>query len=302
MSNMNYTYTFIPYFCFTMRLKKSYNIDELRDYSSLFSRNEILKLYSNDFTSIKGKIERYGYTLKKRKQTYLSFLKHAYSILEKFYPNEYIYKNEFLNKWLIEKVGLKDSLVYNEFRLGKAVADLVMFNGNSKVFEIKTLLDNDSRLSNQLKEYSKVFNEVYVVVPYSKLNKYFTLSEKIGLISYNECYSEFNLERKAKINLEIDVDILMEILHTKEYLNIVENYFKKKVECNDFNRFEICKELMNQIPFNFLNSEFVRLMKLRRRNNDFSINDKELNQIFLSLNYNIKNRESLLNNLRTSIN
>lgn len=48
-----------------------------------------------------------------------------------------------------------------------------MFNGKSKVFEIKTILDKEYRLSNQLQEYKKLFNEVYIIVPRELLSKYF---------------------------------------------------------------------------------------------------------------------------------
>ena len=76
-----------------------------------------------------------------KKYCYLSYLKTVYKILERFYPNAYVYKNEFIIRWLLKEIGIVDSVVFSEFRLGKAVADLAMLNGISKVFEIKTLFD-----------------------------------------------------------------------------------------------------------------------------------------------------------------
>ena len=283
-----------------MRAKTSHTINELRDYSSLFTRNEVLKWCSNDLTSIKLKIERYGSPCKIKSNTYLTYLKHIYSILVKFYPNEYIYKNEFLNKWLLKELGVSDSVVFNEFRVGNAVADLVMFNGNSKVFEIKTLLDNDTRLSNQLLEYSKIFNEVYLVIPASKLTNYLEIDTSVGLITYNEENSKFNLIRNAKIKLEINCESLMNVLHTKEYISIVEKHIEKKIVYNDFNKFDICKQLISKLPKELLSSEFVSLMKKRGRNNFFSKKEKEFNQIFLSMNFNTKRRDALLNKLKLS--
>lgn len=107
-----------------MYIKKSYQINQLRDYSSLFSRSEVLRWNKNDLTSLITKISRYDNSLINKKYTYLSYLKYVYKVLEKFYPNEYIYKNEFINKWLIRELGKSDSIVYNEFRLGKTVADI----------------------------------------------------------------------------------------------------------------------------------------------------------------------------------
>ena len=85
-----------------METEVKYPNSQLRDYSSLFSRNEVLSWFKMDFTSINYKIVRYDDNwLKSNKATYLDYLKHVYSVLAMNYQNEYIFKNEFLNKWLI---------------------------------------------------------------------------------------------------------------------------------------------------------------------------------------------------------
>ncbi len=234
--------------------------------------------------------------------SYLTFLRYVYSLLEQHYPNEYVYKNEFINNWLIGEIGLENSRVYNEFRLGKAVADLAMFNGNSKVFEIKTLLDTEIRLSNQLFYYGKIFNEVYVVVPELKLSKYIGIDTNIGIISYKGPDSKFELIRKAEQNTIIDVEVLMQVLHTNEYESIVKDYFGETPQYNDFTKFKICKTLLQQIPTQVLNDQFVRLMKIRKRHNSFSARESELNQIFLSLNFSEQQKKMLVSNLRLHIN
>ncbi len=284
-----------------MNIKKSYNISQLRDYSSLFSRGEVSRWFKNDFTSLDLKISRYDALHITDNFTYISYLKHIYKVLEKFYPNEYVYKNEFINKKLLKELGEANSIVYSEFRLGKAVADLVMFNGNSKVFEIKTLLDKDSRLNNQLHQYGKLFNEVYVIASKSKVDKYLTLDDKTGVIFFDETSGNFSVIRQSAKNSFIDVDILMQVLHTHEYINIVEKHYGFKPSFNDFNKFEICKNLIKQIPFDSLNKFFIGLMKERKINNEFSKKEKHLNQIFLSLNLSNKDKQVLLANLSSNI-
>jgi len=97
---------------------------------------------NKDFTSINFKIQRYDSPWRRLiKATYIDYLKHVYRILELNYQNEYVYKNTFLNEWLIKEIGKENSKVYSEFRVGTAFADLVMFNGTSKAFEIKTEYD-----------------------------------------------------------------------------------------------------------------------------------------------------------------
>ncbi len=120
-----------------MRPDKTNNINQLRDYSSLFSRSEVMRWYKSDWSSLRTKIDRYDPSLLKKHCSYLTYLKRIYKILEKEYPNEYVYKNEFINKWLLRELGEGDSIVFNELRLGKAIADLAMFNGVSKVLRLK---------------------------------------------------------------------------------------------------------------------------------------------------------------------
>lgn len=60
----------------------NFQINQLRDYSSLFSRSEALSWLKMDFTSINYKIERYDEKwLKHQNSTYLDYLKHIYFIL-----------------------------------------------------------------------------------------------------------------------------------------------------------------------------------------------------------------------------
>lgn len=280
-------------------MKKSYNINQLRDYSYLFSRSEVNKWIKNDFENVNLKMQRYD--SKFVPKTYLSYLKKVYKVLQKFYANEYVYKNEFLNQWLIKELGSEKSKIYNEFRLGNAVADLVMFNGCSRVFEIKTLLDKESRLNSQLEAYKKVFNEIYLIVPHSKFEIYKNYEDNIGLITYDQENRKFDLVRKAERNNIIEVDSIMKILHTKEYRSIVNEYFGLIPTCSDFEQFNVCKKLIEKIPTEELNKLFIHLMKQRKIFNAFSPNNTEFNQICLSLNLNEVQKEKLFTNLNSTI-
>src|SRR5690606_7805332 len=95
-----------------------YHNSQLRDYSSLFSRSQVLSWLKMDFTSINFKIERYDEKwLNNHNLTYLEYLKYVYSVLADDYQNEYIFKNEFLNNWLIKELGETNSQIFSEFRV-----------------------------------------------------------------------------------------------------------------------------------------------------------------------------------------
>jgi hypothetical protein len=277
-------------------------INQLRDFSSLFSRKEVKKWFKDDFTSIDLKLDRYNLSEKYRGESYLNVLKNSYKILERSYPNEYILKNEFINQWIKKELGNDDSIVINEFRIGKAIADLAMFNGVSRAFEIKTILDKEYRLSGQLTEYRKIFNELYLIVPLSLKAKYLNYEESIGIITYDSKNKEFELCREAVKNTEIDPVTLMELLHTREYLEIVKEYLGNLPSMNVFTQYDICKEILCTIPHNLLNKLFLRTIKKRKINNLFfnKINS-EFNQICLSLNLNKKEKDQLIEKLKTNI-
>lgn len=278
-----------------------YSTNQLRDFSSLFSRGEVYRWFNDDFESINLKLHRYRLSERNKGNSYLRVLKDAYKILEKHYPNEYILKNEFLTQWLKKELGNSKSIIFNELRIGKAIADLAMFNGKSKVFEIKTVLDKEYRLSNQLQQYKKLFNEIYIVVPNELLSKYIEFDKNIGIITYDSISKNFELIQKSFFNNNIDTDVLMEVLHTKEYLSIVKKYYDDIPEMTSFNQFNICKKLIARIPDEALNELFISKMQKRKINNLFfnKINS-EFNQICLSLNLAKSERDNLIMKLKTN--
>ena len=250
---------------------------------------------------MRSKIDRYDKPLLQKKLSYLAYLRKVYRILERFYPNEYVYKNEFITKWLLEEIGVADSVVYSELRLGKAVADLAMFNGVSKVFEIKTLLDKEARLSNQLEQYQQLFNEIYLIVPEIKSQQYLKRDFSTGVIGYDQNHHSFSLIRKAIHREGINVDVLMQVLHTHEYVTLVEQYLGERPQFHDFNKFKICKELISQMPKEAVSKHFVALIKARRSPNVFSKKESQLNQVFLSMNFTPSQKRQLISNLSTII-
>lgn len=279
--------------------------DRLRDYSSLFSRNQVLSWFKNDFSSINAKILRYDRkVLCRQNWTYLNYLKKVYKIIEQQYQNEYILKNSFLNQWLREELGSTNSVIFNEYRVGNAIADIVIFNGVSKAFEIKTALDTKFRLSNQLANYKKAFNEVYIVVPESKLDLYNDIEKDIGVIAFTKKVErKFFLLRQAKNQQYIDPTTIMNILHTLEYKSIVKTYYGALPKMTSFNQFDKCSKLINQIPNTILNKLYLNTMKARKSKNHISLkNNTEFNQLSLALNLTKQQYEKLLTNLKQTIN
>jgi hypothetical protein len=179
----------------------------------------------------------------------------------------------------------------------------VMFNGCSKIFEIKTEFDSDARLPIQLENYKKVFNQIYLIIPEEKLSYYEKYDETIGLITFNfKCDDSFVFHRESLINYEIDPITIMSVLHTNEYKSIVKEYFGYLPKMTSFSQYKICSELIFKIPNRQLNKLFVDQIKERFDNEALSSQCyKEFNQLFLALKMNRAKKNKMINLLKTPL-
>lgn len=92
------------------------------------------------------------------------FFDRVFNILQRSdYRHEYSYKNLITNKQLLGVHSLKTASMLSEFRVGTNKADLVILNGTSTVYEIKSERDNLRRLETQISAYRKVFASVNVI-------------------------------------------------------------------------------------------------------------------------------------------
>jgi hypothetical protein len=285
--------------------KSAYNqVDRLRNYSNAFSRMSLLPIVEQgDFSMLNLKIERERDKIGKKFTTYSEYLKYAYSTLTKHYRSEIVYKNTLI-KSLQDEYGTKNSLIINEFRVGNSVADIVMFNGTSKAFEIKTELDSDKRLETQLSDYSKIFKESYIIIYESMLEKY-KVAENIGIITLSLVKGRLKLTkiRAAIPNNNLDIDMLMRSIRTNEYKNIVSSYFKTLPQVGNCEMYEGCKAMMKEIPQDKLQELFLYEIKKRKSNNtDLQKYRNELKQFCLSANLDKAQYDIFYQRLSNSIN
>ena len=269
----------------------SYNQEQkLRSYSSIFSRMTLCPVIENNDCSILNmKISRFdSCNIGKRFTSYLDYLKFVYAELRRNYRCEYIYKNTLLDS-IIKKYGTKNSLILNEFKIGSSIADMVLFNGTSKAYEIKTELDSNKRLNGQLSDYTKIFKESYIVTHESLIKKYEVVHESVGIIALIENNKKLSIQmvRPAIENERMDVSTLMRSIRTNEYKNIVQAYYGSLPNVSSFDMFQTCKAMISQIPSKLLHDFFLSEMKKRKSNNVFLEKfQKELRHFCLNININ----------------
>ena len=214
-------------------------------------------------------------------------IKKTYSTISKHYRCEYVYKNELI-KLLLKEYGTRDTVYFSEFRVGNSIADMVMFNGESKAFEIKTEYDTPRRLDKQMEDYKRFFDKCYIVVPESKLDEYRTIVESTtGIISMKRDNGRIILYevRQAQQNRRFDPDALMSCLRISEYTNITLSLGVSVDGIAGYDMFNFCYDVISNADSNLVKKLFLREVKKRKNNTSFLRKyPPVIRQMMLSLN------------------
>jgi hypothetical protein len=196
----------------------------------------------------------------------------VFQFLLKNYRNEYIYKNIIANKILLGRHSLNTSQMLTELRVGKNKADVVILNGSSTVYEIKTEYDSFKRLDEQLQSYLMAFEYINLITSPSQseiIKKY--LPDAIGLLSFTE-NNTISTIREPKSNLEnINLEFLFDSLRKKEYLSIISKYYGKLPDVPNTKIHQISKNLYCNIPL--INAHKLTIEALKKRNNSKYLKD-----------------------------
>jgi hypothetical protein len=93
-----------------------------------------------------------------------NFFDDTFALLKKkAYRYEYVYKTAIAHKLLLGIHSLQTASMLSEFRVGPCKADLVILNGTSTVYEVKSERDNVDRLRDQVAAYRRVFSKINVI-------------------------------------------------------------------------------------------------------------------------------------------
>ena len=274
-----------------------------RDFSSAFSRSAFIDILNyNDYSHFNWLLSKYNLL---KCVTYSDLLRKLYSLISKHYRCEYVYKNELI-KHLLKEYGTRNSVYFSEFRVGNSIADIVMFNGESKAFEIKTEYDTPRRLDKQMDDYKRFFDKFYIIVPEDKVNEYCNIVEiKTGIIAMNSDNGRITLKeiRHAEQNECFDPEVLMSCLRTEEYKNIVLSLGESLEGITGYDMYKYCYQIILKAKSNELRKLFLREIK-KRKNNTALLRKypMSIRQMMLSLNLSEGKANKLLEKLNININ
>lgn len=200
-------------------------------------------------------------------------LQSLYDFLLKNYRNEFIYKSIIIKKHLLGVHSINTTTALNEFRVGKSIADIVLMNGTSIAYEIKTELDNPDRLISQLHDYQKAFLQVYIVTHDSLKEKYLSFINKnqlqnVGLYCLTKSQSLSRVKVATENNEFLDIDTMFRCLRKNEYLKVFKKHFGYTPEIPNTKIFKFCLEKCKEIPvdkFHFLFKEELKRRTIKEK-------------------------------------
>lgn len=148
-------------------------------------------------------------------------------LIFKYFLNEAVIKNSYIKSFFF---GKKDIVTVYELNVGKSRADIVMLNGHSVVFEIKTEYDTFNRLTLQLSDYFKVFDYINILIPLSSLDSLLSIvPDTVGIITYSKNKNSkisFRVYRKAPLNRDIDAEFQLNQLTLSQLTSLVPKAFQ----------------------------------------------------------------------------
>lgn len=129
-------------------------------------------------------------------------LRAIFDLLRNAYRCDYVYRAAITNKLFLGRHSPATTTLLSELRVWRSKADLAMFNGTSIAYEIKTELDNVDRLDSQLRDYSSMFDRIFVVTHDDRLASIRpVIPPHVGILVLGRSLS-FRVEREALSNAD----------------------------------------------------------------------------------------------------
>ncbi len=242
-----------------------------REIAKLFTSNCLNALASENFSALqKAQIDEIN---KKYNTTnYYDLYHQAYLDLSLHYKNEYIYKNLIARKILLGRHSLDSSILLSEFRVGTNKADLVLLNGCSTCYEIKTEYDSLIRLKDQLDSYLRIFDKVNVVCSQHMIESVLKLSPlEVGVIELTSKNTLRTIREPIQTTL-LDIELMMKALRKNEYHLIAEKLYKLKIDVPNTRLYNFCENIIKSHDQKKVRNYFITTLKKTRKNKAEAIN------------------------------
>lgn len=284
-----------------------HKIENLRYLSQIFTPSNFNRVVRrNDIRLTEKRIKKY-LPIELSGTNYKLVLETLYSIFKKDYRCEYLYKNDLFNKYLLKQYSLATTTVLNEFKIGNSIADFILLNGTSRLFEIKSDLDGLDKLKKQIRDYQQFADLIYIVTSTKFVSRILSDYEgsTIGVIEFTQ-RNTFKEHKVAESNKQFfNYVTIFKTLRKPEYLEIVFDNFGYVPEVPNTQIFRICLDLIHKIEISeFQKMAFNKLKERKIKCPELLKSEEtpvELKQICYSLDFTKQEYENLFTFLKKAV-
>jgi hypothetical protein len=188
----------------------------------------------------------------------------AEALLRAHYRNEYVYKNDLISRIVFGRHSPRTASALVELPMGRSCADLMVVNGTSTIYEIKTDLDQFDRLASQLRSYETRAEFVNVVVGARGLARAASLAPaNIGLIHARQDGS-LTVVRPAQSNIDrLEIDHLYQLLRTEEAATVLHRLNGYVLDVPRGHSWKRMRQIFAEADLRDLNPLVVEVLKSR---------------------------------------
>jgi len=193
-----------------------------------------------------------------------AILNQLYKLLSLHYRCEYVFKNIIANQLFLNRHDILQSYLTDEFRAGISRADVVVLNGTSTVYEIKTELDSFAKLPSQLADYRRLFDRLCIVVPKELVRRTIKISdEAVGIIEISDELSVSTVREPQSNKRFTSPAHIFDCMRRAEYEACVAEAFVKVDDVPSGRRHSVLKALFTQLTPEDAHDLMVRHVRRR---------------------------------------
>ena len=188
-----------------------------------------------------------------------------YSLLITQYQCEYVYKNVIATRlYLDRRHSFDNSLLSSEFRSGKSRADVVIINGTSTVYEVKSKYDSLRRLDGQLNDYRRIFDRIFVVTQAENAKEILELVDSsIGVLVLSDRCTLDELREAQTNKSNTDPDAIFACMRQVEYSSAIKEAFGYIPDVPNSKLYSESKKLFCQIDPTVAHDLMVKQVRFR---------------------------------------
>lgn len=188
----------------------------------------------------------------------------AYTRLALDYRVEYVYKNTIASNIVFGRHSPDTASAVLELSAGDSIADIVVLNGASTAYEIKTDFDQFSRLPHQLSDYAKCFDKVVVVTSRSRAEAALEIVPSVhGVIGVDRRGRMRTYREPTFDESRLDPHLMFQLLRRDEYLAILKRTLGFETKAGNNQDWVAIRSVFAALPPDVVRHEV--LGELRRR-------------------------------------